>query len=144
MATDLIPGFEDVQREDGDSEEEVQLYAFETLDQFVVEVLLPMYPQIWEVGVRWCAQWPLHEPAVNRLNAVWFTWEVARHDRAAISDWMRNHADYHMGVLMDPHGTFAGCSIGTLEEPKFKHDPRAQRLPSAPVKPGLFPKYPTA
>jgi hypothetical protein len=144
MGQDTIPGFEDVQKEDKAEEQEEQLYAFEALDQFVVEVLLPLYPQIWETGVRWCAQWPLHEPAVTRLYAIWFSWEAARHDRAALSNWLRTDADYHMGVLFEQHGTFDGCSIGTLEEPEFKHAPRARRLPSAPVVPGLFPKYPTA
>ena len=75
---------------------------------------------------------------------MWHAWEAARHDRSALSGWLQNSADYHMGVLMDQYGPFDGCSIGTIEEPEFKHAPRAQKFPSVPAPDGLFPKYPTA
>lgn len=61
---------------------------------------------------RWCPRWFEHPEAVSRLEAVWRAWESAGDDPAAgVSNWYRDHADYHMAVLLDPAGPFEGCSV---------------------------------
>ena len=59
-------------------------------------------------GVTWCPQWWKHAEAISRLEALWRSWEYLRRDPATgMSVWWRDHADPHMGVLMDPQGPFA-------------------------------------
>ena len=57
---------------------------------------------------RWAADWWRHPEAVLRLDALWRAWEHLRLDPATgVSVWLRDHADYHLGVLFSDHGPFA-------------------------------------
>lgn len=114
------------------SEDEPELY-FGSVDEFVREIIVPMYRR--KVGARgsrrWSAQWWRNAEAISRLDALWRAWESLRLDGATgISTWWRDHADYHMNVLFDPDGPF-----GASEDENKAGEP----LPYEPPPPGLFP-----
>ncbi len=59
----------------------------------------------------WCPEWWAHHEAVARLDAVWRAWEHFRlNRRTGLSEWFIDHADPHMGKLLDPAGPFKYCS----------------------------------
>lgn len=68
----------------------------------------------------WCPRWWDHPGPVLRLDALWRAWEASRleDDDTAMSCWLRDHADYHLERLLDPDGSFRGCS------PERGHQPR--------------------
>jgi Domain of unknown function (DUF4913) len=86
--------------------------GYERLLDFVRDELAPLYQRSFEGRTRvWCPQWWRHPEAVARLAAVWQAWEHLRRDpTVGLSVWLRDHADYHVGVLLDPDGPFKGCS----------------------------------
>lgn len=60
---------------------------------------------------RWRADWWNVDEAVQRLEALWRSWEVARLDPGTgISTWWINHAEPHMTVLLSTDGPFAGST----------------------------------
>ncbi len=60
---------------------------------------------------RWCPRWTEHPEAVYRLEALWRTWEVARHDpRTGAALWLRDHLDPQLAVLLSSRGPFAQCT----------------------------------
>lgn len=88
-----------------------ELY-FGSTDQFVREFVCPVFRRnVGETGraeYRWSARWWESAEAVIRLEAMWRSWEQARLDPATgISTWLRDHADYHLSILMSPTGPFA-------------------------------------
>lgn len=85
---------------------------YATLDEFVQEFLLEMLWTDVEVSSRtWCPEWWKHPAAIVRLEALHRSFEHLRLDPSTgMSVWLRDHADYHMGVLTDPNGLFKGCS----------------------------------
>jgi hypothetical protein len=75
-------------------------------------------------GVNWCPQWWKHAEAISRLEALWRAWEFLRlDDTTGMSVWWRDHADYHMAVLLSANGPFRGCS------PHDGHSPQPAPLP---------------
>ena len=62
---------------------------------------------------------------------MWRSWEHHRLDSATgISTWLRDHADYHLAVLMSPTGPFADSTdSASVTDP----------LPYEPPPRGLFP-----
>ncbi|GEM32376.1 hypothetical protein NN3_33830 [Nocardia neocaledoniensis NBRC 108232] len=61
--------------------------------------------------IHWCPQWWRHPGAVVRLDALWRAWEYCRHVGAfGISQWLLDHADPHVRVLLSPSGPFQHCS----------------------------------
>jgi hypothetical protein len=82
-----------------------------SVDEFVREHLRFMYSR--KVGGgnasrRWSAQWWKYPEAISRLESLWRAWEFLRLDPSTgMSVWWRDHADHHMGVLMDREGPFA-------------------------------------
>lgn len=59
-------------------------------------------------AARWAADWWRYPEAVIRLEALWRSWEHLRLDPAlGMSIWLRDHADYHLGVLFASDGPFA-------------------------------------
>ncbi|MCY9785700.1 DUF4913 domain-containing protein [Nocardiopsis sp. EMB25] len=114
-----------------DDEADAELY-YGSVDEFVREVILPMYRR--KVGARgsrrWSAEWWRSAEAVSRLEALWRSWENLRLDGATgMSTWWRDHADYQMNILFDPDGPF-----GRSED---ENKPGAP-LPYTPPPPGLF------
>lgn len=96
---------------------------FNNLDEFVREFVRHVFRRdVGETGRaehRWSARWWETPEAVIRLEAIWRTWEQARLDPTfGISTWLRDHADYHMGVLMSPAGPFGhSTDTATSDEP---------------------------
>lgn len=92
---------------------------------FVTELLAPMYRRpLTGQGTTWCPEWWSHAEAVARLEALWRAWEYLRLDPATgMSVWFRDHADYHMAVLLSADGPFKGC----------KPDKHAERLDPLPL-----------
>jgi hypothetical protein len=112
--------------------EQAELY-YPTLTQFVRDQLLPSYKrQIADrPEQRWCAEWWKHSEAIQRLDALWRSWELLRLDPAVgMSVWFRDHADYHMGILLSESGPFRKCRSGhtpNLEQLEWK-DPEPRDL----------------
>ncbi|BEH02802.1 hypothetical protein brsh051_20830 [Brooklawnia propionicigenes] len=111
-----------------------ELY-FGSTDEFVREFVCPVFRRtVGEAGraeYRWSARWWESAEAVIRLEAMWRSWEQARLDPATgISTWLRDHADYHLSVLMSPTGPFASSrDTATVNG----------HLPYTAPPPGLFP-----
>ena len=102
--------------------EEAPTTYFKNLDQFVREFVCPVFRRnVGEPGRaehRWSAQWWKSSEAIIRLEAMWRTFEQARQDPTGMSAWLRDHADYHLGILMSPNGPFANSrDTATLDKP---------------------------
>lgn len=118
MTDPLLGDWSDIDKlDDGDELEQSsagadkapQLY-YACLDDFVREIIIELFRR--RVGERaprrWSAQWWRNTEAVLRLDALWRSWEQLRLDPATgMSVWLRDHADHHMRMLMDPEGPFA-------------------------------------
>lgn len=116
----------------GDEEELPRLY-FGSVDEFVREMIVPVFKR--RVGdrspFRWAADWWRYPEALLRLESLWRAWENLRLDPATgMSVWLRDHADYHLNVLMSDYGPF-GKSMDSSE----LGDP----LPYTAPPPGMFP-----
>lgn len=80
---------------------------------------------------RWSARWWESAEAISRLESVWRAWEHLRLEPAlGMSTWWRDHADYHMGILLSPGGPFR-----TSKDENMRGEP----LPSKQPPVGLFP-----
>lgn len=116
------------------AEEAPRLY-YGSVDEFVREFVCPMFGRnVGEEGraeYRWSARWWESAEAITRLEAMWRSWEHLRLDPATgTSVWLRDHADYHLGVLMSPTGPWA-LSRDTAG--------RGEPLPYEAPPEGLFP-----
>lgn len=106
-------GLDDEQEELSDDElEEQESSVFESVEQFVSEFIAPLYVRPIGSAAKWCPKWWLHAEAVFRFNALWVTYEngFASEDPSFAAKWMASYADPFMSRLMDPNGTFNGCS----------------------------------
>ena len=98
-----------------DADDEQPQLEYPSVYDYVEEHLIFVYQR--KIGRNssfgWCPQWWLHTEAVSRLEALWRAWESLRLDpTTGMSVWWRDHADPHMGVLMDPqNGPFWCCSV---------------------------------
>ena len=82
---------------------------YATVDDFVREFLCPTFRRPVGPGspLRWSARWWESAEAIIRLDAMWRSWEALRLDAATgLSVWLKDHADYHLAVLMSPTGPF--------------------------------------
>ncbi|MFN8185226.1 MAG: DUF4913 domain-containing protein [Candidatus Nanopelagicales bacterium] len=106
---------------------------YRSVDEFVRGLVVPVFRRNVgpRVEARWSARWWESAEAIMRLEAMWRSWEALRHDPATgVSNWLKDHADHHLAVLMSPAGPFAR----SLDEAKAT-DP----LPYTPPPDGLFP-----
>ena len=106
---------------------------YRSVDEFVRGLVVPVFRR--NVGpraeARWSARWWESAEAIMRLEAMWRSWEALRHNPATgVSDWLRDHADHHMAILLSPAGPFARSQ----DEAKAT-DP----LPHEPSPDGMFP-----
>lgn len=127
---DQVNRVEEISDEAGD--EPPPLY-YGSVDQFVREMIIPVFRR--KVGARathrWSAEWWRNPEAVIRLEALWRSWEHLRLDPATgMSVWLRDHADHHLGVLMNPDGPFAWSEDSNQ---------RGEALPHTDPPAGLFP-----
>lgn len=115
---------------------EPSLY-YGSVDEFLREYLRSVYRRKIDGKSRvWAARWWEYDEAVIRLEALWRAWEFLRRDPATgMSVWWRDHADHHMGVLMDPQGPFAAADALATENQCSKGDPLPYEAPPE----GLFP-----
>lgn len=104
-----------------------------SVDEFVREYLRHVYRRRINGRERvWAARWWEYDEAVIRLEALWRAWEHLRLDPGTgMSVWWRDHADYHMAVLMDERGPFADAEV--------THTKKGGPLPYEAPPPGLFP-----
>lgn len=86
--------------------------VFDSVEQFVREFIAPLYVRPIGSAAKWCPKWWLHAEAVFRFNALWVTYEngFASEDPTFAARWMASYADPFMSRLMEPNGTFNGCS----------------------------------
>lgn len=108
--------------EPGDAPEPV----FATVEEWMAGYFLLVFQRPVGGEYRWCPRWHLHPEAVTRLTAMWRSWEALRLDPATgISDWLRDHLDYHLSVLLDRRGPFYQCDpdTGHMDSRPFPLDP---------------------
>ncbi|WP_256977622.1 DUF4913 domain-containing protein [Rhodococcus sp. RS1C4] len=109
--------------------------VYTTLLDFVDEVIRPHYRREVSEGnqKKWCPQWWAHGEAYRRLDALWRAWEHLRKDpNAGASVWWKDHADHHMGMLLDPQGPFSACGV------RHGHKTTLPPLPADEPDPALF------
>lgn len=82
--------------------------------------------------------WWAHDGAVLRLTALWQMWEALHVTEGpqASARWLVYYADPIMRVLMDPSGTFYGCSPECGHKDTPPHPDRM--LPCLSVPGGMF------
>ncbi len=114
-------------------EDELPRLYFGSVDEFVRGMVVPVFRR--RVGdrspFRWAADWWRYPEATLRLEGMWRAWENLRLDPATgMSVWIRDHADYHMNILLSDYGPF-GRSTDTSE--------LGEPLPYQAPPPGMFP-----
>lgn len=114
-----------------DDEDDPDLY-FANAHDFVTGYLLPSWRHT-RSGSKWCQYWWRHAEALNRLDALWRSFEGHRHgDASGMAVWWRDFADPTMSSLTRTSGTFAQCDPTTgdhVANPTWK---------SAPAPAGMF------
>jgi hypothetical protein len=105
---------------------------YATVDDFVREFLCKTFRRPIGPGspLRWSARWWESAEAIIRLDAIWRAWETLRLDPGTgLSVWLKDHADYHLSILMAPTGPFRNSEDSArITEP----------LPYEPPPAGLF------
>ena len=111
---------------------------FGNVDEFVREHLAYQFAGYADARTRyWSPTWWESQQAISRLDALWRAWEHLRLDPATgMSAWWRDHADYHMRVLMDPNGPFAGSDAA--DTVCVNEQGHRGPLPCEPAPAGLF------
>nr|WP_246293544.1 DUF4913 domain-containing protein [Naumannella cuiyingiana] len=85
--------------------------AFANVEQFVTRYLLEVTRR---PGLQWCTTWWRHAEAVDRLRALWTSWEAMRWEGpTAMTVWWRDYCDPTVYALMKKDGTFASCDHST-------------------------------
>ena len=108
---------------------------FESVYDFVEQHLVIIFARnIDNPQFRWCKKWWAHAEAVSRLEALHRAYEHLRLDPGTgMSTWWRDHAGPAMAALLDPQGTFDGCSAGL-----DRHSPVCTILPVEPMDDALL------
>ena len=108
---------------------------FESVYDFVEQHLVTIFARnIDNPQFRWCKKWWAHAEAVSRLEALHRAYEHLRLDPdTGMSTWWRDHAGPAMAALLDPQGTFDGCSAGL-----DRHSPVCTILPVEPMDDALL------
>ncbi len=116
--------------------EEDTSFRYGSVDEFVREYLRHIYRRRIDGRNRcWAGEWWRYDEAVIRLDALWRAWEHLRLDPATgMSVWLRDHADYHMPILMSPEGPFADATAGAENMCK-----RGEPLPYVAPPEDMFP-----
>lgn len=94
------------------------LYA--SVQDWVAAHFLPVYRRPIGGEFRWCAQWWRHAEAIIRLTALWQSWEAMRlQPGTGTANWLRDHLDHQLPVLLGRAGPFAQCSPDEHAEPRI-------------------------
>ncbi len=128
---------ENIDEEDQDEPVEGSATAsgtrFASLPEFVEEFLLHVWRRELNSGC-WCERWWEHPEAVLRLEAMWDAFELLRMEPGTgVSVWIRDHLDYHMGMLT----TRATSPFKSCDVTKERHD-NPTVWPTAPAPAGMF------
>lgn len=94
------------------AEEEPPPLKYETLPDFV-RWFAGWYRRDVFIGheLNWCRQWWKHDEAALRLDCLWRSFELLRHEAGTgLSSWLRDHVDVHMPRLMAEDGPLEGCT----------------------------------
>lgn len=102
---------------------------FDSVEHWVQDWLRPIVRRTVNErrpGTRivWCAQWWQHAEAIDRLEACWRAWEVARLDGGrGIADWWLTVMDPMWAQLTSPDGPFSECQRAHSLPPQLPIDP---------------------
>ncbi len=85
--------------------------VYARVQDWVSEHFLPMYRRPLGGEFRWCPHWWRHAEAITRLTALWQSWEAMRlQPGTGTANWLRDHLDHQLPVLLGRSGPFAQCS----------------------------------
>lgn len=103
--------------------------ASETVHADVIDFFDQYFRHVYKrrVGVRnqyrWSARWWDIPEVVIRMDAIWRAWESLSSDpTVGMSTWFRDHADYHMGILLSPDGPMANAEDGNQHGDPLPHE----------------------
>jgi hypothetical protein len=92
---------------------------YDSVQDWVTAHFLPMYRRPIGGEFRWCPQWWRHAEAITRLTALWQSWEAMRlQPGTGTANWLRDHLDHQLPILLGRSGPFAQCSPGEHIEPR--------------------------
>jgi Domain of unknown function (DUF4913) len=101
-------------------EEDAPEPVYASVQDWVSEHFLPVYRRPLGGEFRWCAQWWRHAEAIIRLTALWQSWEAMRlQPGTGTANWLRDHLDHQLLVLLGRAGPFAQCSADEHVEPRI-------------------------
>lgn len=90
-----------------------------SVQDWVTAHFLPMYRRPIGGEFRWCPQWWRHAEAITRLTALWQSWEAMRlQPGTGTANWLRDHLDHQLPILLGRSGPFAQCSPDEHIEPR--------------------------
>lgn len=85
--------------------------VYETLQAWVNDYYLAVFPRPTTGEARWCNRWEDHPEAVTRLEALWRSWETLRLDpNLGIATWLTTFHDPLNALLTARSGAFAACT----------------------------------
>jgi hypothetical protein len=94
--------------------------VYDSVQGWVSEHFLPVYRRPLGGEFRWCPQWWRHAEAIIRLTALWQSWEAMRlQPGTGTANWLRDHLDHQLPVLLGRSGPFAQCSPDEHVEPRI-------------------------
>ena len=93
------------------SDDDLPEPVYASVQDWVSEHFLLMYRRPLGGEFRWCRQWWRHAEAITRLTALWQSWEAMRlQPGTGTANWLRDHLDHQLPVLLGRSGPFAQCS----------------------------------
>jgi hypothetical protein len=94
--------------------------VYDTVQSWVTRHFLPIYRRPLGGEYRWCPQWWRHAEAITRLTALWQSWEAMRlQPGTGIANWLRDHLDHQLPVLLGRGGPFAHCHEDEHIDPRI-------------------------
>ena len=92
---------------------------FVSLDDWVQTYFAPTFGRPLGGEHRWCPRWSGHVEAVERLDALWRSWEALRRDESlGMITWFTHYLDPQLAALLGRSGPFAQCSLDRHTEPR--------------------------
>jgi hypothetical protein len=94
--------------------------VYANVQDWVTQHFLPMYRRPLGGEFRWCPQWWRHAEAITRLTALWQSWEAMRlQPGTGTANWLRDHLDHQLPLLLGRSGPFAQCSEDEHIDPRI-------------------------